>query len=38
MPVKRTSGEAKTKQVFGHLLKALKMLRTTLYARVSTLD
>jgi DNA invertase Pin-like site-specific DNA recombinase len=38
MPVKRTSGKAKTKDVFGHLHKAPKMLRAALYARVSTLD
>jgi putative DNA-invertase from lambdoid prophage Rac len=38
MPVKRTSGEAKTKDVFGHLRKPSKMLRAALYARVSTLD
>jgi len=38
MPVKRTSGEAKTKDVFGQLRKASKMLRAGLYARVSTLD
>jgi DNA invertase Pin-like site-specific DNA recombinase len=38
MPPKRTSGKAKTKDVFGHLHKAPKMLRAALYARVSTLD
>jgi putative DNA-invertase from lambdoid prophage Rac len=38
MPVKRTSGQAKTKQVFGQLRKPSKMLRAALYARVSTLD
>jgi DNA invertase Pin-like site-specific DNA recombinase len=38
MPVKRTSGKAKTKQVFSHLRKPAKMLRAALYARVSTLD
>src|SRR5665213_2464304 len=38
MPVKRTSGKPKTKQVFGHVRKAAKMLRAGLYARVSTLD
>jgi predicted site-specific integrase-resolvase len=38
MPVKRTSGKAKTKDVFGHAHKPAKMLRATLYARVSTLD
>jgi DNA invertase Pin-like site-specific DNA recombinase len=38
MPVKRTSGEPKTKQVFGHPRKPAKMLRAGLYARVSTPD
>jgi DNA invertase Pin-like site-specific DNA recombinase len=38
MPAKRTSGKAKTKQVFGHARKPAKMLRAGLYARVSTLD
>jgi DNA invertase Pin-like site-specific DNA recombinase len=38
MPVKRTSGKAKAKDVFGHPRKPLKMLRAALYARVSTLD
>jgi DNA invertase Pin-like site-specific DNA recombinase len=38
MATKRTSGKAKTKQVFGHPRKPAKMLRTGLYARVSTLD
>jgi hypothetical protein len=38
VPVKRTSGNAKTKDVFGDLHKAPKMLRAALYARVSTLD
>jgi putative DNA-invertase from lambdoid prophage Rac len=38
MPVKRASGKAKTKQVFGHARKPAKMLRAGLYARVSTLD
>jgi len=38
MAAKRTSGKAKTKQVFGHARKSTKMLRAGLYARVSTLD
>jgi DNA invertase Pin-like site-specific DNA recombinase len=38
MSVKRTSGKAKTKDVFGHAHKPAKMLRAALYARVSTLD
>jgi DNA invertase Pin-like site-specific DNA recombinase len=38
MPVKRTSGKPKTKQVFGQSRKPSKMLRAALYARVSTLD
>ena len=38
MPVKRTSGKAKTKHVFGHVHKPPKMLRAGMYARVSTLD
>ena len=38
MAIKRTSGKAKTKQVFGHARKPAKMLRAGLYARVSTLD
>jgi DNA invertase Pin-like site-specific DNA recombinase len=38
MPVKRTAGRAKKKQVFGQLRKPEKMLRAGLYARVSTLD
>ena len=38
MPVKRTSGKAKTKDVFGQSRKPAKMLRAGLYARVSTLD
>jgi putative DNA-invertase from lambdoid prophage Rac len=38
MPAKRTSGRAKTKQVFGQSRKPAKMLRAGLYARVSTLD
>ena len=38
MPVKRTAGKAKTKQVFGQLRNPAKMLRAGLYARVSTLD
>jgi DNA invertase Pin-like site-specific DNA recombinase len=38
MPVKRTSGKAKTKDVFGQLRKPPKMFRAALYARVSTLD
>jgi len=38
MPVKRASGKAKTKDVFGHPRKPAKMLRAALYARVSTLD
>jgi DNA invertase Pin-like site-specific DNA recombinase len=38
MPVKRTSGKAKTKDVFGQSRKPSKMLRAALYARVSTLD
>ncbi len=38
MPVRRTSGKAKTRDVFGQLRKPAKMLRAALYARVSTLD
>jgi putative DNA-invertase from lambdoid prophage Rac len=38
MPVKRTSGKAKTERVFGQSRKPAKMLRAGLYARVSTLD
>jgi len=38
MPVKRKSGKAKAKQVFGHARKPSKMFRVGLYARVSTLD
>jgi DNA invertase Pin-like site-specific DNA recombinase len=38
MPVKRTSGKAKTKRVLGQPHKQSKMFRAGLYARVSTLD
>jgi len=38
MPIKRSSGKPKTKDVFGQLRKPAKMLRAALYARVSTLD
>jgi putative DNA-invertase from lambdoid prophage Rac len=38
MPIKRTSGKAKTKQVFGQSRRPSRMLRAGLYARVSTLD
>ena len=38
MPVKRTSGKAKTRDVFGQSRKPAKMFRAALYARVSTLD
>jgi putative DNA-invertase from lambdoid prophage Rac len=38
MPVKRTSGKAESRDVFGQSRKQTKMLRAGLYARVSTVD